>query len=91
MGRDADAPAGAPLAEDALVRLEESRLVAEALATIELERRAVLIAYELDECPMKEVAEALQIPLHTAYSRLRVAREEFGAAVRRLRLRRGDS
>jgi RNA polymerase sigma-70 factor (ECF subfamily) len=30
-----------------------------------------------------EVSEALGVPLNTVYSRLRVAREEFTAAVRR--------
>jgi RNA polymerase sigma-70 factor (ECF subfamily) len=40
---------------------------------------------------MKEIAEALGIPLHTAYSRLRVAREELAAAIRRDRLKRGET
>lgn len=85
-----DPPATAPLAEEVIARAEEARLVQEALAAIDLDRRAVLIAYELDEIPMKDVAEALHVPLHTAYSRLRVGREEFAAAVARLRLRRGE-
>ena len=91
LGRDVDAPALAPLAEDRVSRREDAELVEEALEAIDIDRRAVLIAYELDETPMKEIAEALDLPLNTAYSRLRVAREEFSEAVRRLRLRRGDS
>ena len=91
IGEDADAPASAPLAEDAMAQAEDVALVAEALDSIDLDRRAVLVAYELDECPMKEIAEALGIPLHTAYSRLRVAREELAAAVRRAKLRRGET
>lgn len=87
--QDVDGPARAPLAEEALGTREEQAMVLEALETIELDRRAVLIAYELDECPMKSIADALQIPLPTAYSRLRIAREEFAAAIRRSRLRRG--
>jgi RNA polymerase sigma-70 factor (ECF subfamily) len=31
--------------------------------------------------PVGEIAEALAIPLNTAYSRLRLAREELAAAV----------
>ncbi len=85
-----DAPASAPLAEEALAARQETALVWEALTSIDLDRRAVLVAYEFDEIPMKDIAESLGIPLHTAYSRLRVAREELGAAVRRLRLRRGE-
>jgi RNA polymerase sigma-70 factor, ECF subfamily len=91
MGGVDDRPAVAPLIEDCLARQQEIDLVAEALDAIDLDRRAVLIAFEIDESPMKEIAEALQIPLPTAYSRLRVAREEFATAVRRLRLRRGDA
>ncbi len=87
--RQVDGPAQAPLAEEALESREEQSMVLEALETIELDRRAVLIAYELDECPMKSIADALQIPLATGYSRLRIAREEFAAAIRRSRLRRG--
>lgn len=85
-----DGPTTAPLAEEAISRAEEARLVQDALGAIDLDRRAVLVAYELDEIPMKDIAETLQIPLHTGYSRLRVGREEFATAVARLRLRRGE-
>lgn len=74
-----------PLADEALARREEETLVCVALDAIPLERRAVLIAYELDEVPIKDVAESLSIPLFTAYSRLRIARDEFREAVKRLR------
>ena len=37
-----------------------------------------------------EIAETLEIPLNTAYSRLRLARQEYEAAVRRLRAQRGE-
>lgn len=87
---DIDTASHAPLAEEALAAHEDTALLREALATIDLDRRAVLVAYELDEIPIKEIAESLGIPLHTAYSRLRVAREELAAAVNRLRLRRGE-
>jgi RNA polymerase sigma-70 factor, ECF subfamily len=58
-----------------------------ALETLALDRRAVFVLHELDECPMPEVAQALGIPLNTAYSRLRLAREDLAAALRRLRSR----
>lgn len=90
MGEAHDRAADAPPIEESLARQQEADLVVEALDAIDLDRRAVLIAFEIDESPMKEIADALQIPLPTAYSRLRVAREEFATAVRRLRLRRGD-
>lgn len=43
----------------------------------------------IDACAVPDVARALEIPLNTAYSRLRLAREDFAAAVRRLELRGG--
>jgi RNA polymerase sigma-70 factor (ECF subfamily) len=83
MGIEHDAPHEGRAPEEALSHAEEGELVARALDAIPIERRAVLIAYELDATPMKEIAQSLDVPLHTAYSRLRVAREEFAAAVRR--------
>lgn len=72
---------------DAEATLEQKRKLAlcdRALAKIDLERRAVLVLHDIDGEPVPQVAEALGIPLNTAYSRLRVAREEFAAAARRL-------
>jgi RNA polymerase sigma-70 factor (ECF subfamily) len=83
----AEFPSGAPPADVVVERAEDAALVMRALECVPIERRAVLILYEFDECSMKEIAESLSIPLFTAYSRLRTAREEFTAAVRRLRLR----
>jgi RNA polymerase sigma-70 factor (ECF subfamily) len=61
-----------------------------ALDGLEIERRAVFVLHEIDGCPMPEVARALSIPVNTAYSRLRLAREQFQTALRRERLRRGE-
>ena len=78
----------APAAEERLRSAEDRRLVVDALASVAEERRAVFVLHEIDGTPMKDIAAALAIPVNTAYSRLRVAREEFAAAVKRLRLRR---
>jgi RNA polymerase sigma-70 factor (ECF subfamily) len=40
-------------------------------------KREVFVLAELEELSMPEIAEALEIPLNTAYSRLRLAREAF--------------
>ena len=48
------------------------------------EQRDVLVLYEVEELPMKEVAEAVGCPLQTAYSRLHAARSTLKAALRRL-------
>ena len=59
-------------------------LLLRALAHVPLERRAVLIMREVDETPMREIAEELAIPLFTAYSRLRKGRRELDEALERL-------
>ena len=84
MGDEVEAVAPGTPQDEAIVDREARALVARALESVDLARRAVFILHELDERPMSEIAHALEIPLHTAYSRLRVAREEFEAAVRRL-------
>jgi RNA polymerase sigma-70 factor (ECF subfamily) len=85
LGVSAESASSASEPDVALERERDLRLILEALQQVDVERRAVFILHELDECPMKDVAQALGIPLFTGYSRLRVARQEFTAAVRRLR------
>ena len=80
-----DAPDSRPPADEALASYQARDVVLRALDTIELDRRAVLVMNLLDERPMPEVAEALGIPVNTAYSRLRLARADFKKAVMRLR------
>jgi RNA polymerase sigma-70 factor, ECF subfamily len=62
---------------------ERRRLVLRALSTIELDQRAVFILHEIDGCSVPEIAASLDVKLNTVYSRLRLAREKFAAAVRR--------
>ena len=78
-------------ADDRIAANEERALVRAALESVEFDRRAVLVLHDLDEVPIPEVALALEIPLNTAYSRLRIARSEFATAARRLRLARGSA
>jgi RNA polymerase sigma-70 factor, ECF subfamily len=47
-------------------------------------RRAVLIMHEIDETSMRDIATQLAIPVFTAYSRLRKARQELDLALVRL-------
>jgi RNA polymerase sigma-70 factor (ECF subfamily) len=79
-----------PIADELLERARDRALVLQALDGIDIDRRAVFILHELDGCSMRVIAEALGIPLFTGYSRLRIAREEFTAAVRRLRREEGN-
>lgn len=76
-----------PNPDEQLQTTQSRSLVLAALESIEESRRAVFILHELDGQSMPDIAAALEIPLNTAYSRLRLARDEFRAAVARIRLR----
>lgn len=90
VGRRAeDVSEPAALADRVVTRDESSardarELVLRAVEAIEIHRRAVFVMKELDGHDVPEIAEALGIPLNTAYTRLRLARDEFRAAVERL-------
>jgi RNA polymerase sigma-70 factor (ECF subfamily) len=77
-------------AEEQLAARDDRRLVLAALEALEIDRRAVFVLHELDDHAMPEIAAALAIPLNTAYSRLRLARQDFVAAVQRLQRRKGE-
>jgi RNA polymerase sigma-70 factor (ECF subfamily) len=81
---DATSDPGA-LPDEDLATADDRRLVQAALDGIDLQRRAVFVLHDIDGADMKGIAENLGIPVNTAYSRLRVARAEFAAAVKRLR------
>ena len=67
---------------DRILSAAEARsVVLLALERIALPRRAVFVMHDLDETPMRVIADTLRIPLFTAYSRLRKARKEFEHAV----------
>jgi RNA polymerase sigma-70 factor (ECF subfamily) len=75
---------GSPGPDDALQAKQARSTVLRALERIPLRRRAVLVMHDLEEVPMAQVATTLSIPLFTAYSRLRKARIELEAAIRRI-------
>jgi RNA polymerase sigma-70 factor (ECF subfamily) len=74
----------APAPDERLEAEQKRRIFLRALDALDDERRAVFVLHEIDGVVMPEVAEALGIPLNTAYSRLRLAREDFVTAARRL-------
>ena len=47
-----------------------------ALERLDEQKRAAFVLYEIQELPLREVADALGCPLQTAYSRLQAAREQ---------------
>ena len=73
---------------DVFVRLEHRRRLAELdsiLETLEEEQRLVFVLFEIERMTGEEISEALTIPLGTVYSRLRLARVAFRAALVRRR------
>jgi RNA polymerase sigma-70 factor (ECF subfamily) len=74
--------------EDDLAVRQARVLLDRALDTLDDEKRAVFVLYEIEDLPMSEIAIAMDCPLQTAYSRLHAARREVGAAVERLQRER---
>lgn len=76
---------GAPSPEEALDE-RRARAVADALLDeMPMELRAVFVLFEVEEMTMAQIAELLGLPPGTVASRLRRAREDFQARLRRLR------
>ena len=67
----------APLAIEMLIGAEERARLEAALQEVKLEHRAVLMLHDIDGFAIPDVARELGMPLNTAYSRLRLAREEL--------------
>ena len=77
-----DGRASAPQLKE-LEREQARRLLDEALAALDDDKRAVFVLYEIEEQPMPGIADALGVPLQTCYSRLYAARKIVEAEVRR--------
>ena len=84
-GIDAHAP---PVTAEELAALQQARGRLEAiLDSMDLERRAVFMMFEIEEMSCEEIAQIVGAPVGTVYSRLHKARKEFEAALVRLRAR----
>ena len=71
-------------ADQQLSQAADIRRVHDALAQLPEAQRDVFVLHELEGLSMPEVAAAVDAPLNTLYSRLRLARARFVAEVRRL-------
>ena len=67
----------------------ERELILEALQTIHVDWRTVLVMHDVDDIAMPQIAYSLDLPLNAAYSRLRLARDQLASALTRLRIARG--
>jgi RNA polymerase sigma-70 factor (ECF subfamily) len=73
----------APNPEELAERHERRALLQQILEALPMELRTVIILFELEQMTKIEVAELLGIPVGTAVSRLRRAREEFKTLAKR--------
>lgn len=68
-------------------RTAAARLIRDVLQELDLPKREVFILAELEQMTAPEMAQVLELPLNTVYSRLRRARSEFEEALMRRRAR----
>ena len=80
-----------PTPADLIEQNDKVKLLFTVLEELDEPKREVFSMAELDELTVPEIAEILEIPLNTAYSRLRTARQVFEEALVRhsARLERG--
>jgi RNA polymerase sigma-70 factor (ECF subfamily) len=84
----AEGPASNP--EALFFRRESRERLERALGALNLEKRAVLVMFELEGLSTPEIAAILGVPVGTVHSRLSAARAEFVRAVERLARREGS-
>lgn len=70
-------PEAERLQDDVMVERDRARLVREIVADLPDAQREVFTLYELEEMPGQAIAEMLEIPENTVWSRLRLARQRF--------------
>ena len=88
-----DLPEGADLSpspEENAEAARRRRILQEALLSMPLELRTVFVLFELEQMTKSEVSAMLGLPVGTAVSRLRRAREMFRDALRRRGLAEGQ-
>ena len=73
---DAHAP------DEVVASRQASRRLQVALAQLDIDQRAVVVMHDLNGIAVPEIATALDVPLNTVYSRLRLGRAKVTAALR---------
>lgn len=74
------------MTEEQMLRSEQRKELLDLLEAIEPSRRTILVMHVLDEVPVPEIAEVLQLPVATVYNRLRLARRDLREAFERKHL-----
>jgi RNA polymerase sigma-70 factor (ECF subfamily) len=73
-----------PASPEANPLVAQRNLVWNALATLDEDKRSVVVLHDLEGHTGAEIAMMLDIPVNTVHSRLRLARAELLAAVRKI-------
>jgi RNA polymerase sigma-70 factor, ECF subfamily len=68
--------------EEALLQSQSRGRLQAALGEISLDQRAVVVMHDLNGVSAPEIAGALDVPLNTVYSRLRLGRAKVAEALR---------
>jgi RNA polymerase sigma-70 factor (ECF subfamily) len=76
---------------DLAERSADLELLESILAELDESKREVFVMVEVLEMTVPEVVQALEIPLNTAYSRLRLARQSFEEALMRREARSDEN
>lgn len=76
-----------PLPDQLLDERRRRALLDQALEALDADTRAVFVLFELEGLTSTAIAALLDVPVGTVASRLRRARQQFHAEVRRIRLR----
>ena len=80
-----------PGVEELIDRRRARELLDEILEAMQLELRLVFVLFEVEQLTMAEIARMLELPPGTVASRLRRAREDFAARVKRIEAKLGFS
>jgi RNA polymerase sigma-70 factor (ECF subfamily) len=88
-GSDDDRPSSLAAADDILVRREQREIAERALNRLEVAKRATFVMFEIESLSCLEIAELMNVPVGTVYSRLHSARRQLEKTLSRDLARRG--
>ena len=88
-GFEDERPATLTAADDILVRREQRELAERALNRLEVAKRATFVMFEIESLSCNEIAELMNVPVGTVYSRLHSARRQLEKHPSRDLARRG--
>ena len=88
-GFEDERPATLAAADDILVRREQREMAERALNRLEVAKRATFVMFEIESLSCLEIAELMNVPVGTVYSRLHSARRQLEKHLSRDLARRG--